>query len=391
MRILHTSDWHLGRTLHGVDLTASHQAYLDHLIDMAAAEQVDAVVLAGDVYDRAYPGLDAVQQLEDALERLTALCRVVVTPGNHDSATRLGFGSRLFTDRLVIQSRVRDVGRPVEIPDADGDTGLLIYPLPYLDPDATRQELSDDDEPVARSHEAVMTAAMRRVSADLENRRARRRIPALAMAHGFVVGGQASDSERDIRVGGVDSIPHQVFGQALDYVALGHLHGPQRVGSVDGPGPLLRYSGSPLAFSFSERHHRKSTAVVSFEADDVRVELIDAPVPRRLVEVRGTLDEVIGRRFEADRKAWASVVVTGRQRPADLVATVKKTFPHALEIRFEPDGVVQTSVGVSREARDPLEVVAEFVTQVSNAAPDRAEHAVLREAYELTLAAEGSR
>lgn len=397
MRILHTSDWHLGRTLHGVDLAEHHAAYLDHLIDLARSERPDAVVVSGDVYDRALPPIESVQLLEDVLERLAVITRVVVTPGNHDSAVRLGFGARLFRDRLHVRARILDATRPVVIPDTDSDAGLLVYPLPYLDPDMARPTLqvwADVDAaghraPIARSHEAVLSTVMRRVEADLISRRAAvgRRLPAVVMAHAFVVGGQSSDSERDIRVGGVDSVPAAVFGagpDAVDYVALGHLHGQQRVGLQDVAGPLLRYSGSPLAFSFSEMNQVKSTLLIDFgtEGQVSSTAQIEAPVPRRLSEVRGSLDEVLGRRFGSQRNDWVRVVVTGSRRPDDLVSVVKRAFPHALEVFFERDGGPLAARGVSRSVRDPLEVVTEFIRQVGDRPPDEPELAVLTAAYE---------
>ncbi len=130
MRFLHTSDWHLGRTLHGVDLLEHQSAYLDHLVDVVRSEAVDAVLVAGDVYDRAIPPVAAVELLNETLVRLTELTHVVITPGNHDSATRLGFAAPLFRDRLVVRSRVENVGTPVEIPSADGESSALVYALP---------------------------------------------------------------------------------------------------------------------------------------------------------------------------------------------------------------------------------------------------------------------
>ncbi|WP_068401575.1 exonuclease SbcCD subunit D [Kribbia dieselivorans] len=403
MRILHTSDWHLGRSLHGVDLSAAHQAFLDYLVDLADDQQVDAVLVAGDVYDRAQPPITAVNQLNEALRRLTEKAPVIVTSGNHDSAPRLGFGADLYKDRLHVRTRAEAVGRPITVPNVRGGEGLYVYALPYLEPDMVRDTLSDQrDEDgqrvrLVRSHEAVMTAAMRRVSRDLTNRRAHstRRVPAVAMAHAFVVGGLASESETDIRVGGVDSIPSGVFApepDLLDYVALGHLHGPQRVGAPDGPGPVMRYSGSPLAFSFSEVNHHKTSAIVDIDDQTgaVTTELVAAPVTRRLSEVRGTLEEVLGRGFDGQHDDWTRVVVTGQTRPDGLVGQIKEAFPHALTIQFEHDGGLAAVSGVAAAALDPLDVVAEFVSQMRNAPPADAERKVLRRAYERMMREERS-
>ena len=141
MRILHTSDWHLGRTFHGRVLDDAQETFADHLVELARREAVDAVVVAGDVYDRAIPPIDSVRLLDDTLRRLSDITRVVLTPGNHDSAQRLGFGADLLREGLTIRARTAEVDRPVVIPDPDGGDGLYIYALPYLDPDAARESL----------------------------------------------------------------------------------------------------------------------------------------------------------------------------------------------------------------------------------------------------------
>jgi exonuclease SbcD len=421
MRILHTSDWHLGRTLHGVDLLEHQAAYLDHLVELARTERADAVVVAGDVYDRAVPPVEAVSLLSDALARLSATTTVVVTPGNHDSAVRLGFGADLLRGGVHVRARVADVGTPVELADDDGP--VLVHALPYLDPDATRHVLADGDptvadgDPLPRSHEAVMAAALRRVRADVAARTTGRARPrSVVMAHAFVVGGQASESERDIRVGGVDSVPAGVFA-GVDYVALGHLHGPQRIafpagagrpgddgadgprpgasGAPEGAGavqPVLQYSGSPLAYSFSELRQRKATVLVDLDRTGVRaVELVPAPVPRRLAEVSGALEDLLGAAGEPHREDWLRVVVTDAARPADLHARVRDRFPHALVVEHRPAVVAERSG--AREvtsASDPLQVAGDFVEHVTGAPPTAEELAVLRRAYEDVLAAERS-
>ena len=394
MRILHTSDWHLGRTLHGVELVEHQAAFLDHLVEVVRRERVDAVLVAGDVYDRAIPPVGVVDLLTETLVRLTELTRVVLTPGNHDSATRLGFAAPLFRDRLLVRARVEGLASPLELPDAGGGTGALVYALPYLDPDTTRHRLAEPgpdgtDVVPARSHEAVSAAAMRRVRADLERRRSGGpRVPAVVMAHAFVVGGRASESERDIRVGGVDSVPLEVLTGAPDdaadsrpdYLALGHLHGPQRVGPESLPGPLARYSGSPLAYSFSEKDHTKSSVLLELGTDGVtHVELVPAPCPRRLSDVSGTLEELLSPAFDDRERDWVRVAVTDTVRPRELYARVTQRFPHALVVQHRP--AVPLTGGPARAvtaARDPLEVAAEFVHEVTGAAPTAAGAGVVR-------------
>lgn len=410
MRILHTSDWHLGRSLHGVDLLDHQAAFLDHLVALVRESAVDAVLVAGDVYDRAVPPVPAVELLGETLRRLSEHTLTVVTPGNHDSAARLGFAAHLFTDRVRVRARVVEVGAPVVVPGPDGAVAGLVYALPYLEPEVARHMLAASADgagggagpdaaaaavaPLPRSHEAVLGAAMERVGADLAGRRreASTRAPAVVMAHAFVVGGEPSESERDIRVGGVDSVPAGLLTAdgAVDYVALGHLHGPQRVGPVPQPGdPVVRYAGSPLAYSFSERAHHKSSALVEVGAAGVSgVELVPAPVPRALADVAGSLEELLGRRYDDVADAWVRVVVTDDVRPPDLYGQVVRRFPHALVVQHRPVRAAEPWAQLPVDpARDPLAVAEQFVADVGGRAATPEELRALRAAYEAALAA----
>src|SRR3954463_11826613 len=203
MRLLHTSDWHVGRSLHGTDLLAEQEAVLGHLAEVVAAESVDVVVVAGDVYDRAVPSADATGVLDRALMRLRSAGAVVVlTPGNHDSARRLAFGAGLMARSGVHVRAVTPVlDEPVLLADEHGE--VAVYGLPYLEPEVPRHELGLAE---ARSHEAVLTAAMDRVRADLFLRPG---VRSVALAHAFVGGGGARDSARgnSVRGGGPGAPP----------------------------------------------------------------------------------------------------------------------------------------------------------------------------------------
>jgi DNA repair protein SbcD/Mre11 len=292
---------------------------------------------------------------------------------------RLGFGADLLTDRVRILADQRRVDRPVLFTGPDGER-VAVYGLPYLDPDVARHTLAADGAVLTRSHAAVLGAAMDRVRADLAERDG---VRSVVLAHAFVVGGEASESERDIRVGGVDHAPAAVF-DGIDYVALGHLHGPQRIAEH------IRYSGSPLAYSFSEARHAKSTALIELDATGpARVTPIPAPVPRRMTDLTGRLDDVLSSTGHDDD--WVRVTVTDPLRPEDLYRRVKTRFPHALVIQHQPPATALTRRSAEvAPGRDPLEVVADFVAHVGGTAPSAAEAAVLREAYEQVLAAERS-
>ena len=249
MRLLHTSDWHLGRSFHGVDLLSAQATFLDHLVEVVRSESVDAVLVSGDVYDRALPSADAVALCDDGLSRLAGTgAQLVVISGNHDSATRLGWGSRLLSRSGVhVRCDVRLAASPVVLADAAGD--VAIYAVPYLEPHAVRDLLQ---APEPAGHAAVLRAALSRVRNDLSTRAGARSV---VLAHAFVVGGQGCPSERDIGTGGVASVPISLF-DGIDYAALGHLHRQQSLS------PAVRYSGSPLPFSFSEAGHSKGSWLI---------------------------------------------------------------------------------------------------------------------------------
>lgn len=388
MRLLHTSDWHLGRGLLGVDLHEAQEGVLAQIVTAARVEEVDAVLISGDIFDRAVPPVASVRLWSRILGELSALAPVVVIPGNHDSATRLGVGADLYRDGVHIASEVSNVGTPIILQDADGP--VAIYPIPFLDPDMSRRTLSDDGEVLARSHQAVVSAAMQRVRNDLDSRR--REQPAtrsVVLAHAFVVSGIAaeavrSDSERDIRVGGVESVAEAVFS-GVDYVALGHLHGSQRV-----DGDRVRYSGSPLRYSFSEVHQTKQVLIVDLDAGGLAgVRSVVLHQPRPMASIQDSLHEVLGSPiYEPHKGSWAQVTVTDPARPPDLQARVRERFPEALVVRHAPASgpLVERRTGSTEVPTQPSEVAEAFVHYVTGGDITPDELAVFEAAYEHVLA-----
>jgi exonuclease SbcD len=372
----------LGRTLHGVDLLEHQAVYLDHLVELVRQARPDALLVAGDVFDRAVPPVDAVRLLSDTLRRLVEWTQVVITSGNHDSAARLGYGAAVMRPELHVVTNIAQVGAPVEIGGGDGLAGL-VYPLPFLVVDEAVEQWSSAEERLARSHQAVLGRAMSLVRSDAARRSKDRRVPVVVMAHAFVTGGEPSESERDISVGGVGDVAAGVFA-GVDYLALGHLHRPQRV-ETGRPGEVARYSGSPLAYSFSEAGQLKSTVVVECGGAEPQVELVPAPVPRKLGEARGTLEELSGPEFDPLRESWTRVLVTDESRPPQLNQVVKRLFPHALVIQHLPPD--RPSIGISRvtAAHDPLAVAGEFIEYASAAKPTGPQLDALRDALELVL------
>ena len=386
MRLLHTSDWHLGRSLHRADLRTAQSAFLDHLVEVARAEKVDAVLVAGDIYDRAVPPVDAVELCEDALLRLHDTgAAIVLISGNHDSARRLGFGSGLLEKAGVhLRTRPGALARPVVLGDAHGP--VAVYGVPYLEPDAVRGELppADEDEP-PRGHAGVLGHATACIRADADARGIPRRV---VMAHGWVTGGTASESERDITVGGVGQVPADVFG-GFSYVALGHLHGQQTLA------PHLRYSGSPLPYSFSEASHRKGSWLVELDGTGTaRAEQVPAPTFRRLSVLRGLFADLLGSAaYAAHEDDFVSVTLTDPGRPEGAMDALRGRFPHVLVLGFEPEGAVPDGRGYRARVagRDDESIAAEFIRHVSSAPPTAGEERLLRSAFEaVRVDAEGA-
>ncbi|WP_426298369.1 exonuclease SbcCD subunit D [Arthrobacter sp. R-11] len=394
MRLLHTSDWHLGRSFHGVGMLDAQRGIIDQLVEFVREQSVDVVLIAGDVYDRALPGLDVVKLLDDALVGITgAGAKVVLTSGNHDSAIRLGFASRLLERGGVhLRTRIEDLDSPVlfslgeqgaqavsaEAPTGAEESGplLAVYGIPYLEPRLVAGKLE-----AAANHFDVTEAALQRIRTDLATRNGSATVHAVVLAHTFASGGISSDSERELSIGGLGAVPLDLF-EGFAYTALGHLHGRQELA------PNVRYSGSPLAYSFSEARHRKGAWLVDIGPDgatDVSEVLWRAP--RELAVLRGRLAELL----ESPEHAWAEtaycqVTLTDPVRPPQAMERLRARFPDTLVLGFEPEG--RTEKGKASyssrlaEAQDDLGVCCGFLDHVRGRSADVRETAVLREALE---------
>jgi exonuclease SbcD len=413
MRFLHTSDWHLGRSLHRTDLREAQAAFLDHLVETARSCQVDAVLVAGDVYDRAIPPVDSVALYEDALARLRATgARVILISGNHDSARRLGVNSALIDASGVhLRTRSAALADPVLLSDEHGQ--VAVYGVPYLEPaldlelvpgvpEATGTGAGTPDTGTAaaetgpeagvaagrtRTHEAVLGEALRRIRIDAVTRSVARTI---VMAHAWVAGGASdaerqrdaerskSDSERDISVGGIGYVPANLF-DGFSYVALGHLHGRQTLTET------MRYSGSPLPYSFSEKDHKKGTWLVEVGVEGkASAEWVPAPVYRRLATLAGRIDDLLTSREHDERAGdFLAVTLTDTARPEGAMDRLRARFPHILTLEFKPEGVTadRRSYGQKVRGRDDLMVAAEFVRHVRNTDASEPERALLADAF----------
>ncbi|WP_120521282.1 exonuclease SbcCD subunit D [Arthrobacter celericrescens] len=393
MRLLHTSDWHLGRSFHGVGMLDAQRGFIAQLVDFVREQSVDVVLIAGDVYDRALPGLDVVKLLDDALVAITdAGAKVVLTSGNHDSAIRLGFASRLLERGGVhLRTRVEDLHSPVLFSLAgDGarvvtasaagaeEAGplLAVYGIPYLEPRLVAGKLD-----AGANHFEVTQAAVQRIRQDLQARNASAPVHAVVLAHTFASGGITSDSERELSIGGLGAVPLDLF-EGFAYTALGHLHGRQELA------PNVRYSGSPLAYSFSEAKHRKGAWLLDVGPDGTtEVSEVLWRAPRELAVLRGRLADLL----ESPEHSWAEtaycqVTLTDPVRPPQAMEQLRARFPDTLVLGFDPEGGTEKGKASysSRlaEAQDDLGVCCGFLDHVRGRSADGLETSALQEALE---------
>lgn len=371
---MHTSDWHLGRSFHGVGTLAAQRRFADQLLRTVTTEGVDVVLVAGDVYDRALPGVDVVNLFDDILARLNAAgVQVVISSGNHDSATRLGFGGRLLERAGVhLRTRLADLATPVLLPLGDDGTELAIYGIPYLEPRLAADTLGVE----TATHFSVTEAAVKLVAADLATRAPDTQ--SVVLAHTFASGGISSDSERELSIGGVGAVPLDLF-EPFTYTALGHLHGPQRLSEN------VRYSGSPLPYSFSEARHCKGAWLLEIGADGLgAVTKVGWAPERRLSLLSGKIEDLLeGDEWASAEDHFCQITLTDNDRPALAMERLRTRFPHTLVLLFAPEvaraGAEQSYGARIAQATDELELCCGFLDHVRHRGANDDEQAVLRE------------
>ena len=381
MRFLHTSDWHLGRVFYNLSLIEDQAWVLDRLVKLAIDERVDAVLIAGDVYDRAVPPTDAVALLDDVLSRLVLGARipVVLIAGNHDSADRLGFGSRMAESAgLMIRGTLGRLA-PILLSDAHGV--VAVHPVPYAEPAYVRaiaSDAQDVDAPGTDSgafdHQAAMNSLMAMARAQ--------RVPGqrnIVVGHAFVAGGAASDSERPLSVGGSGMISTATF-DGFDYVALGHLHRPQAVG-----GEHIQYAGSLLKYSFNEVDQPKSVSIVEMAADGgVQVKRVALGARRDVRIVRGTLAEMIAAPDrDASRDDYLMAELTDTAPLLDPLARLRAVYPNMMTLQMVSigqGGDAKMGAHIDHRVRQPEELFKAFYRDVMGEALGDAEQDVFNDA-----------
>ncbi|GDY08572.1 nuclease SbcCD subunit D [Planctomycetia bacterium] len=366
MKFLHTADWHLGRLFHQVHLTDDQDFVLAKLFGIIEAHRPDAVVIAGDVYDRAVPPPEAVELWDRTLCRIAGEMElpVILIPGNHDSATRLGVGSELLRASGVhIVSKLTRADIPIMLRGADG-VEVAFFGLPYAEPPQVRELLNDSS---IGDHDSAMEAMCDRMR---ENFRPGQRN--VLIAHAFVVGGSESESERPLSVGGAGTVRAEHF-HGFDYVALGHLHSPQRVGEN------AVYSGSLLKYSFSECEDTKSVSLVDLSAQgEVTRREIPLLARRDVRRLEGELQELLARAAtDPHRDDYLHVTLTDDGAILNAMAKLREGYPNVLNLerRFleRRDG---ESRSVARRGTSDADLFRNFVREVLNADTSEQELAV---------------
>lgn len=358
MKFIHTADWHLGKLVQGVHMTADQRYVLQQLIDTVAAERPDAVVIAGDLYDRAVPPTDAVDLLDELLSKLVVDLKtpVLAISGNHDSPDRLDFATRIMEGRgLHLAGRLNPEPKPVVLRDEHGEVHFHL--VPYADPAQVRHALGDEE---IRTHDDAMRALTGRIVQTM-NPAARH----VFVGHAFVTPagepqGNTSESERPLAVGGAEHVRAEYF-RPFHYTALGHLHQAHYV--LD---ERIRYAGSPLKYSISEERHDKGFYIVELDAAGAAtVEKRPLKPLRDMRRVEAAIDELTS---HAPSDDYVFVTLLDDNPVLFPMEKVRTVYPNALHVerRIAPLGGALSAgeSGLSRREIDPVELFAAFYKEV---------------------------
>jgi exonuclease SbcD len=356
MRILHTSDWHLGRIFHGVHLTEDQAYILEQLIELIKDRKPDVILVAGDIFDRSVPPVEAVNLLDETLSKILMDYKIptIMISGNHDSPDRVDFGSRLMEEsRLHIIGRFNKNIKPVVIEDKFGP--VYFYPLPYVEPAIVRESM----EVEIHSHDEAMNVLIGNIknTMNMDKRN-------VLIAHTFAAGGEASESERPLTIGG-SSVVDAAYFNDFNYAALGHLHRPQRIG-----GDNIRYSGSLMKYSFSEATQKKYIPIIEMdEKGNVSVETIELKPRRDLRCIEGYLEDILkGPQNGESREDYLMVTLKDDGAILDAMGKIRSIYPNALHIERPQFTSTNNRLNVDSNFRkmDVSELFSSFFKQVTD-------------------------
>ena len=355
MKFLHTSDWHLGRQFHNVSLLEDQKVVLEQISDYLEANRVDAMVIAGDLYDRSVPPTAAIEVMNDFVDRVCGELAVpiILIPGNHDGAQRLGFGSgRMKTAGLHIISNFEQMLQPVVIESDHGP--VAFYGMPYNDPELVRHHFKQSVSTHDQAHEYLSQQIQQQFKPGHHN---------VLISHCFVDGAIESDSERPLSIGGSDRVSHEHF-MPFDYVALGHLHQPQRKGA-----DYIRYSGSLMKYSFSEQHQKKGMTLVEMGKEGfITATHIDLVAPHQMRIIEAELESIVEQgKTDPNNHDYVLVRLLDKHAILNPMEKLRVSYPNVLHL--EKPGMligVEQQMASAKLARSEVDMFRDFFREVQD-------------------------
>lgn len=356
MKLIHLSDLHLGKRVNEISMLEDQEHILTQIIQIIDGEQPDAVLIAGDVYDKSVPSAEAVTLFDDFLCRLAKRrLPVLIISGNHDSPERLAFGGRLMERAGVYLSPVYSGSvSPVTLSDEHGE--VCFWLLPFLKPSHVRRFFPDE---TVESYTDAVRTAIRHMAIDTAARN-------VLLTHQFVTGAQTCESE-ELSVGGSDNVDASVF-DCFDYVALGHLHGPQNIVGSN----RIRYCGTPLKYSFSEANHYKSVTVVELGVKgELQVHTIPLTPRHNLREISGTFDELTGRAYYSATVTddYLHIILTDEEDVPEALGRLRVIYPNIMRLSYDNTRTRSSQVigsAVQVKSRSPLDLFEELYQLQNN-------------------------
>ena len=351
VKFLHTADWHIGRKLQGKDLLEDQQVVLDNLITEMKKINPDFLIIAGDLYDRSVPSKEATALLQELLVKINIGCNMPIfaISGNHDSRERLAIGDAWFSKhKFYLHTRLEQAFDRISYEDAD------IYLLPYFEPFEAREYFEDA---TLTTHNTATKRVIDEIYKNLDTNKTN-----ILVAHTFVSGGLETDSEREISVGTVENVAVEVFDK-FDYVALGHLHNPNAINEE-----RLKYSGSPMAYSFSEASQTKGMRLIEVTKESYSEEFIPLKQKRKLHNISASYEEVLTKEFQQNydcKNNYFSMELSGLEGITDPLPRIKEYYPNTLILKQKRNTGIDNEVKLDREmlTKSPLQLIEGFYNE----------------------------
>ena len=351
VKFLHTADWHIGRKLQGKDLLEDQQYVMNNLISKIDETKPDFLIIAGDLYDRSVPSKEATTLLQELLVKINIECNIPIfaISGNHDSRERLAIGEAWFSKhKFYLHTRLNQAFDKITIEDTD------IYLLPYFEPFEAREYFEDS---TLTTHNSATKRVIDEIYKNIDMNRTN-----ILVAHTFVSGGLETDSEREISVGTVENVAVEIF-EKFDYVALGHLHNPNAIKEE-----RIKYSGSPMAYSFSEATQTKGMRLVELTKEIYTEEFISLEQKRKLYNISTTYEEVFTKEFQLNfdcKNDYFSMELSGLEGVTDPLPRIKEYYPNTLILKQKRNNNSDIEMKFDKEmlTKSPLELIEGFYSE----------------------------